>query len=148
MKCKNCGNDTFNIDEETREVMCENCNSFFGWLGNIQLESWEENVKSANEWWLSAVLEAGDVVADRRRKYAGHEDQNPNPFVNFEKVSQLTGMPIDQAFLFYMALKWARITETPNQDFEDERFEDTIMDLANYALLWLGYRKRREECEE
>ena len=93
-----------------------------------------DKVKDANPWYFSALQDAAAVMPERRAKYSGED-----PFDNFERVARITGTTVAKAFEFDIALKLAR-AQVGAGDFEDESFNDCLRDLANYALLWLGYR--------
>lgn len=99
---------------------------------------WNE-VKAANPWYFRALREAAAIMPKRRAKYSGED-----PFDNFEKVGRITGTSAAEAFRFDIALKLARL-QVGAGDFEDESFNDCLRDLANYALLWYGYRLREAE---
>ena len=93
-----------------------------------------DKVKDANPWYFSALQDAAAVMPERRAKYSGDD-----PFENFERVARITDTTVAKTFEFDIALKLARV-QVGAGDFEDESFNDCLRDLANYALLWLGYR--------
>ena len=93
-----------------------------------------DKVKDANPWYFSALQDAAAVMPERRAKYSGDD-----PFENFERVARIPDTTVAKTFEFDIALKLARV-QVGAGDFEDESFNDCLRDLANYALLWLGYR--------
>jgi hypothetical protein len=96
--------------------------------------------KEANPLWFHAVLMAAKVQASRRRKYSGQED---DPYENFYRVAQLRRQPTDteDIFEFYQDVKMARV-QVDQGDHDDESLNDTLIDLANYCLLEVGFRCR------
>ena len=82
-------------------------------------------------------------MSSRVKKYSPGD----NPFINFEIASEVSGNVVSQVFLMYLSLKLARIRANP-QDAVDERFTDSLVDLANYSMLWNGYLIKKEEDDE
>lgn len=96
--------------------------------------------KQANPWWFRSVIDAATVMGSRVKKYSPGD----NPFINFEIAADIKGDGEADVFLTYLALKLARI-RVNQQDYPDESFQDSLIDLANYSLLWCGYNKKLEE---
>ncbi len=107
----------------------------------IALSSAEEEIlavaKQANEPWFHAMVQAAEIQANRRAKYSGDGD----PYTNFIIVAGLMKIEVNEVFRFYQAIKFARLIVAAG-DFDDERMVDTLIDLANYALLEAGFRCR------
>lgn len=101
------------------------------------------NAKKSNPWYFRALIRAADVMLDRRIKYSGDVD----PYTNFRTVALMMGMAVMEVFPFYISLKHARI-KVNQEDFADESFIDTLRDLANYALLWVGWIIRTSDGNE
>jgi hypothetical protein len=97
----------------------------------------------SNPDWFEAVVAAAEVQASRRAKYSGSGD----PYTNFIKMSELLDVPMDEVFRFYCGIKMTRLAVT-DSDFSDEKVNDTLVDLANYALLWRGWRERVEAATQ
>lgn len=99
-----------------------------------------EIAKQANEPWFKAMVQAAEIQANRRAKYSGEGD----PYTNFIIVAGLMKIEVEEVFRFYQAIKFARLIVAAG-DFDDERMVDTLVDLANYALLEAGFRCRNSE---
>lgn len=101
----------------------------------------------------SRVYTRGDFLADLRAEFdtcykivqAKNQDYGAkaDPFRNF-RGAELVGVPNDQAVLVRMSDKMARIAtllekarEGQGAAVSDESVEDTLRDLANYALILL-----------
>lgn len=96
--------------------------------------------KQANEPWFNAMVQAAEIQANRRAKYSGDGD----PFTNFIIVAGLMKIEVADVFRFYQSIKFARLLVAAG-DFDDERMIDTLIDLANYALLEAGFRCRNSK---
>jgi hypothetical protein len=72
--------------------------------------------------------------------------RNDDPFANF-KVVEAYNIPVEVGFLTRMSDKMSRLSNyASGQDLKvtDESIEDTLLDLANYSLLCLGYIKSKK----
>jgi hypothetical protein len=96
--------------------------------------------KEANGPWFIALLRAAQIQADRRAKYSGEGD----PYTNFYIVSEYQGKPTEDIFELYQDIKMARI-KVQAGDFSDESLNDTLIDMANYCLLEVGFRCRNSK---
>lgn len=89
-----------------------------------------------------------EITRKKNHDYAGG-DSTVDPFQNFRAVERLGICTVEQGFMTRMSDKMARIatlsihTEGKNL-VEDEKVEDTLLDLANYSILMLGYLKSKE----
>lgn len=93
-----------------------------------------EEAKVANPHWFNAMLRAGEIMTERRQKYAGKN----HPYYNFVDMAYRLGESIANVFKFYLNIKTSRLSTT-DQDFSDERVLDTWIDVANYALIAAGW---------
>lgn len=93
------------------------------------------DAKEANPFWFDAVIRCAEVMVPRRGKYAGSQ----HSYFNFVDLAKRMSMDIMQVFLFYVNIKLSRIGVTAGKNFEDEKWVDSWIDLANYALLGLGW---------
>ena len=92
-----------------------------------------------------------EITKAKNHDYTGAAGDDP--FANFSRVASLGICSIEQGFLVRMLDKFMRITSFVQKEFlhvKDESVEDTLLDLANYCLLFAGYLeaekgKRREE---
>jgi len=96
---------------------------------------------------FNEVLELMAEIHDKKNEdYASDKD----PFSNFSGVAEMTGLETDKVFQVMIGIKMERLKQlvgtgkVPN----NESVDDTILDLANYAAIWLAYRKREYEAEE
>jgi hypothetical protein len=87
-----------------------------------------------NSTYLILWVRASNLCAKRTKKYS----VEGNPYFNFEKMAEVLDKPIDEVFKFYMSIKYTRLL-AQSGDHEDETITDTLIDLANYALLYAGY---------
>lgn len=79
---------------------------------------------------------ASSIVEAKCKDYAGTEE----PLRNFEDAANIAGVTPEQGLLVRMADKIARVRNlTKNNSLsgavEDEKLEDTLMDLSNYAAI-------------
>lgn len=90
------------------------------------------------------IEEMRDLHFRKNAGYAGHSD---DPWVNFRKCERF-GIPIDHGVLTRMSDKWSRL-ESLAQDMRNEKvgetFEDTLRDLAAYALILVCLRQEQKE---
>jgi hypothetical protein len=80
-----------------------------------------------------------EITKKKNHDYTG--DSN-DPFFNFTRVENLGICSTEQGFLTRMTDKMSRITTFVNKGIlqvEDEKVTDTLLDLANYAILMAGY---------
>jgi len=66
-----------------------------------------------------------------------------NVFSNFEGAARLTGLSPAQVFHVMLGIKMERIRQLmsgKNPKFES--IEDSLMDLANYAALWIAWERQ------
>ena len=112
-------------------------------IGTNLLEVINE-AKRSNGPWFDALMIAAQVQADRRAKYSGSDFEEQDPYTNFIIVASIMGITVRRVFRFYIAQKVARIMVSQT-DHDDERYQDTLTDLANYALLAAGWELRSEE---
>ncbi len=71
-----------------------------------------------------------------------------SPFANFEKVEDLGICSTEQGFLTRMMDKFMRINSFVQKgvlEVKDESIEDTLLDLANYSILFAGYIRSKKD---
>ena len=96
-----------------------------------------------NPYFQDVLDLMAEVHDSKNEDYASDED----PFSNFTGVAQMTDLPTDKVFQTMIGIKMERLkqlvgaSKTPN----NESVDDTILDMANYAAIWLAYRRRRAE---
>lgn len=82
-----------------------------------------------------------DITQKKNSDYTGG---NNSPFANFEHIGGLVQLPqvVEVGFLTRMSDKMSRIGSFVTKgslQVNDESVEDTLLDLANYSLLMIGY---------
>lgn len=73
-----------------------------------------------------------------------------DPFSNFSRVSDLGVCSTEQGFMVRILDKYMRINsfvQLGSLQVKDESVEDTLLDLANYCLLFLGYLKSQKSTK-
>lgn len=96
-----------------------------------------DNIK---QWHLEEVAgmykKAISIVVERSKKYATEED----PFLNFRSAASFAGTTVTQGIMTRIGDKLSRLKNTLDRDgedneFADESFDDTIVDLCNYFVI-------------
>ena len=85
-----------------------------------------------------------EIVAKKNHDYAGG---NEDAFSNFRMVENCNIASTEQGFLTRMMDKFGRVNSFVKQgvcQVKDETVEDTLLDLANYAILMAGYIKDKK----
>lgn len=87
---------------------------------------------------LQILAEMGDVAVGKAHDYAADD----NVFSNFINSAEAVGVTPEQAFHLHIATKFERLRQLVHKgEVVNEPIEDTLLDLANYAALWLAYRR-------
>ena len=85
------------------------------------------------------------VTAMKNSDYTTKED----PFSNFKNVETLGITSAEVGFIVRMTDKMSRIASLLRPDavqqVKDESVDDTLLDLANYAILLMGYRAQKKQ---
>ena len=79
------------------------------------------------------------TLLKKANDYASEQDC----FSNFKMISQICKMPIEKAFMQFLAVKISRLSELVGEGKEakNESVEDTLKDLTNYACLMAVFLK-------
>jgi len=89
------------------------------------------------------------MVMITKMKNEDYTGKTNDPFANFSNVSACGGGSAEQGFLFRMNDKMMRVSsfvERGELFVKDESVEDTLLDLANYAVLFAGFiRSERDK---
>ncbi|MCK9370850.1 hypothetical protein M0R04_13150 [Candidatus Dojkabacteria bacterium] len=82
-----------------------------------------------------------DKIKDIHDKKS-HDYATEDPFSNFRQCEKF-GIPAWKGPMVRMSDKWSRLVNlsTKEAKVEDERFEDTLMDLSIYALICILLRE-------
>jgi hypothetical protein len=85
-----------------------------------------------------------DLTRKKNKDYSGNND---NPFFNYESTERLNVTSTEKGFLVRMLDKYNRINSFIEQgvfEVEDEKIEDTLLDLANYSIMMSAYIKHKK----
>jgi len=89
------------------------------------------------------------MVAITKEKNADYTGGNNDPFANFRLTDHFGVASVEQGFFTRMTDKFSRIASFIKKGVllvKDETVEDTLLDLANYCILFAGYlRSKRNE---
>jgi hypothetical protein len=97
------------------------------------------------EQYLKFHKEACDkMIAVTKAKNADYTGGSGDPFSNFRQIAGLVQVPavIEIGFLTRMSDKMSRIGSFVTKgelQVRDESVEDTLIDLANYCILFAGF---------
>ena len=102
------------------------------------------------EWYLelhkSLCNRMIEITARKNADYTGGSADN-DAFANFRQVERLGICSTEVGFLTRMTDKMSRINSFVKKGelkVKDESVEDTLLDLANYCLLMLGYIRSKK----
>lgn len=88
------------------------------------------------------------MIETTKRKNADYTGQDgADPFKNFRMPEMFGFASAEQGFLTRMLDKVARISTFVKKGVllvKDEQIEDTLIDLANYCILFSGYIKSKK----
>ncbi len=98
--------------------------------------------------FISLLDEIKDI---HERKNAGYAGNNEDPFINF-KNSKLFGVSPFKGCLIRMSdkfMRFANLSQNEDNDKVGESITDTLMDLANYALVAIClYEEENKKLEK
>lgn len=98
------------------------------------------------EFHKNTVLKMNEICKAKNQDYSG--GANVDAFNNFKESAINAGGTVEQGFLFRMSDKMSRIrnlTQAGTAAVKDESIQDTLMDLANYSILMMGYFESKKE---
>ena len=92
------------------------------------------------------------MVEVTKMKNADYTGGSADPFANFEQIGHLIQAPnvVSIGFLTRMSDKFSRIGSFISKGIllvKDESVEDTLIDLANYCILFAGYLRSLKQKE-
>ena len=72
-----------------------------------------------------------------------------NPYSNFEAAAITAGVSVDEVFRVMIGIKLARLDALSKKDNKAnfESVEDTILDLAVYACIYMSYKDKEKQNE-
>lgn len=135
MLCRNCGHSELDHRDQWH---CPDGHGMYA--GVPHFEKIQENLvyQSLKNPKFSRALERMEAVHNRKSDDYAHAG---NRYSNFEQAAATAGVSVDQVFAVLIGVKLARLQEllkegkVPN----NESVQDTRLDLAVYAALWLSY---------
>ena len=96
------------------------------------------------EFHRACIEKMSKITEAKNADYTGIGD---DPFSNFTRVEAVGICSTEQGFLTRMMDKISRINSFVQKgelQVKDESVEDTLLDLANYAILFAGYIKSKK----
>lgn len=102
------------------------------------------------EEYIKLHQELCDRMVEITRRKNHDYSQSNDPFANFKLVGHM-GHSVEAGFITRMSDKLARISNFVIQKqllVKDESVQDTLLDLANYCLLMIGYLESLKAKEE
>lgn len=94
---------------------------------------------SVSEHPVLGVLEdMKNLIAGKANDYADNEDV----YSNFRGAARIAGVSAETVFAVLVGVKIERLRQLMSgKEPNFESIEDTLLDLANYSALWLGFRR-------
>lgn len=101
---------------------------------------------------IQEVMDALEKIGELHKRKNEDYATNSNPFSNFDVQAYFIDLfhfasPHDQAFVSLISVKIARLANLLSGDKEpkNESIEDTMLDLATYALIWRAHIIQRNK---
>ncbi len=94
-------------------------------------------LKEEHEPYFDAMMYAARVIVQRNHKYTGN-DKDRDVFANFVLDAQIQNKSVQEIFRQWVSKKTVRIMLNDG-DYADESFTDSLRDLANFSLLFIGW---------
>ena len=89
-----------------------------------------------------------DLMQRKNHDYAGNKGNEP--FANFTRTEAMGITTTEKAMLVRMLDKMSRLssfTESGEFKVQDEKLQDTILDMINYSILFYAYLSEKTEKE-
>lgn len=107
-------------------------------------------VAPTREWYIelhkSLCHRLIEITARKNADYTGGSTEN-DAFANFRQVEKLGICSTEIGFLTRMTDKMSRLNSFVKKgelQVKDESVEDTLLDLANYCILMIGYIRSKK----
>ena len=87
-----------------------------------------------------------DIMRKKNHDYAGNSGETP--FANFERCEAMGICSTEAGFLVRLTDKLSRLSTFANAGrltVDNESYEDAILDIINYCILFSAYVKSRDE---
>ena len=82
-----------------------------------------------------------ELIRKKNNDYAKTADA----FSNFKHCASMAGISVEQVFMVFLAVKYARLQELlSGKETKNESITDTLSDLSNYALLLSIYLNEKD----
>ena len=91
---------------------------------------------------------ARDIMKQKNHDYAGQG--GGQPFANFERTEAMGVCSTEQGFLVRVVDKVSRLStfcQAGQLKVDNESYEDAILDIINYMVLFSGYLQEKEELD-
>jgi hypothetical protein len=89
-----------------------------------------------------------EIHLAKNNDYAGEKD----PYANFRMVEKLGICDIETGIMVRLCDKFSRLITLMNSKdgpkVTDEKLEDTMIDAANYLVIWKCYREQKKELKK
>ena len=89
---------------------------------------------------------AREIMKQKNHDYAGKD--GTQPFANFERTESMGVCSTEQGFLVRVVDKVSRLSTFASAGelkVENESYEDAILDIINYMVLFSGYLENKNE---
>jgi hemerythrin len=120
----------------------------FEQIKNELIEYFKENGHiDLHPQMVEIFLDCINISAAKNRDYCGQNTNNP--FKNFELTENISICPTEKGIMVRICDKIARISNLLNNknmegEVKDEKIEDTLKDLINYAAILLVYIQNKK----
>jgi len=107
-----------------------------------------QNLSKSDKYFQFAEKTFQEMLEISKKKNADYTGGTSDPFANFTKNENCGGASVEQGFLVRMNDKMARVSnfvKTGTLQVKDEAVDDTLKDLANYCILFLGYLESQKD---
>ena len=86
-----------------------------------------------------------EIHIAKNNDYAGDKD----PFANFKMVEKLGICDVETGIMVRLCDKFSRLITLMDSEAKvlDEKMEDTMLDAANYLVIWKCYREQKKKLE-
>lgn len=85
------------------------------------------------------------LIERKNNDYAKSTDA----FSNFKYCASMAGITVEQVFMVFLAVKYARLQELlSGKEAQNESLQDTLLDLSNYSDLLNIYMESKNENTE
>lgn len=96
-------------------------------------------VNGDNDPVRQVIIELEDLLVKKGRDYAAHG----STWTNFDEAATFAGITSEQGIEYMIGTKLSRLESLKSQGGQAnfESYDDTIMDLVGYMILYIAYRR-------